>query len=222
LRPAVVVLVPVLLSLALWSCSGNGDADTRIRDNPGHTETSTPGSKRDVEPTSPVRFYREYVKVIPSPGSTKVSALYYFRNDSDGDIRQVIRYPFPVDRTHLYPYSVRVWEVDGSELRTMGFVKRDSYVLWTMELGARAEKTVRVDYVQEIREPRAIYIVTTTKAWKRPIELAEFEFRIPPTIKEYKLSFEPDRSETVGDTTVYYVSYESFMPDEDMIVTWDD
>jgi hypothetical protein len=38
----------------------------------------------------------------------------------------------------------------------------------------REEKVVRVEYVQEIREKRAIYIVTTTKQWMRSIDLAEF------------------------------------------------
>ena len=169
---------------------------------------------------SPVRFIREYVTVEPSRGATKVSALYYFRNDSDRRIRQGIRYPFPVDRFHLYPRVVRVWEKRGDDLRPMGFVHRDRYVLWSMVLEAREEKVVRVDYIQEIRRPRAVYIVTTTKEWRRPIELAEFEFRIPAELDSVSLSFEPDTRTVVGDTIVYYMKQTDFMPDADLIVTW--
>ncbi len=169
---------------------------------------------------SPVRFSREYVTVEPSRGATKVSALYYFRNDSDRRIRQGIRYPFPVDRFHLYPRVVRVWEKRGDDLRPMGFVHRDRYVLWNMELEPREEKIVRVDYFQEIRRPRAVYIVTTTKEWRRPIELAEFEFRIPAELDSVSLSFEPDTRTVVGDTIVYYMKQIDFMPDADLVVTW--
>jgi hypothetical protein len=171
-------------------------------------------------PLSPVRFWREYVTVEPSQGSTRVSALYYFRNDSDRRVRQGILYPFPVDRFHLYPRVVRVWKKSGDDLRPMGFVHRDRHVLWNMQLEAREEMVVRVDYIQDIRRPVAIYIVTTTQEWRRPIEIAEFEFRVPAGLDSVRLSFEPDRREVDGDTIVYYVRYDDFMPDEDLTVTW--
>ncbi|MBN2564985.1 MAG: hypothetical protein JXB46_04675 [Candidatus Eisenbacteria bacterium] len=174
----------------------------------------------DAAPSSPIRFYREYVTVEPATGSTRVSALYYFRNESDGDVHQMIRYPFPVDRFHLYPRVVRVWEKTDDDLRPMGFSHRDRSIVWTMSLGPRETKTVRVDYAQDIRSPRAIYIVTTTRLWQRPIELAEFEFRVPSSLDSVRLNFKPDLESASGDTVIYYVKRRDFMPDQDMIVTW--
>ncbi|MFH1865991.1 MAG: hypothetical protein ABIK85_08925, partial [Candidatus Eisenbacteria bacterium] len=75
-------------------------------------------------------------------------------------------------------------------------------------------------YIQEIRRPRAVYIVTSTREWKRPIELAEFEFRIPAGLDSVSLSFEPDRRTVEGDTIVYYMRHTEFMPDADLVVTW--
>ena len=186
----------------------------------GCADEKKPAEENASVALSPVRFSREYVTVEPSQGSTRVSALYYFRNDSDKSVKQGIRYPFPVDRFHLYPKIVRVWEKCGESFRPMGFIHRDRYVLWNMELEPREEKVVRVDYVQEIRRPRAIYIVTTTKEWKRPIELAEFEFRIPAELDSVSLSFEHDTRTVVGDTIVYYMKQIDFMPDADLVVTW--
>lgn len=200
---AIHILTVVLLVASLTGCA---DESSQEEDAPSAL--------------SPVRFSREYVTVEPSRGSTKVSALYYFRNDSDERVRQGIQYPFPVDRFHLYPSFVRVWEKNGNDLRPMGFVHRDRYVLWSMELDAREEKVVRVDYVQEIKRPRAVYIVTTTKEWRRPIELAEFEFRIPAELDSVSLSFEHDTRTAVGDTIVYYLKRIDFMPDADLVVTW--
>jgi hypothetical protein len=174
----------------------------------------------DSAPPSPVRFYREYVVVEPSENATRVSALYYFRNESDRPVRQAIRYPFPVDRFHLYPRVIRVWDKKGDDLSPMGFVRGDTYANWVMDLEAHGEKVVRVDYMQEIRRPRAVYIVTTTQTWKVPIEVAEFEFRVPAALDSVSLSFEADRRTVEGDTIVYYAKYTDFMPDADLIVTW--
>jgi hypothetical protein len=204
-------LLVLLLVLTATGCSRE---ETPARDD-------SPAVAEDaMRALSPVRFYREYVKVEPSRRLTKVSALYYFRNESDRRVKQGISYPFPVDRFHLYPRSIRVWEKNGDDLRAMGFLHRERNVLWTMDLEAGEEIVIRVDYTQEIRRPRAVYIVTTTKNWKRPIEVAEFEFRVPAELDSVELSFEPDRRATEGDTTVYYVGYTDFMPDEDLVVTW--
>lgn len=204
MRP-ILIAVAIVLTTGLAGCS---------------SEESPPPVDDTEEVLSPIRFYREYVTVEPSHDSTRVSALYYFRNDSDRRVKQGIKYPFPVDRFHLYPRVVRVWEKSGDDLRPMGFVHRDRNVLWSMELGPREEKVIRVDYTQGIRQPRAIYIVTTTSEWKRPIELAEFEFRVPAGLDSVNLSFEPDRRTVEGDTIVYYTKYIDFMPEADLVVTW--
>ena len=206
MRP-ILALAALLLALGVTGCA---------------REESVVIEEDAAETLSPIRFFREYVTVEPSQGSTRVSALYYFRNDSDRRVRQGIRYPFPVDRFHLYPKVVRVWEKTGDGLRPMGFVHRDLHAVWSMELEAREEKVVRVDYIQEIRRPRAVYIVTTTQEWKRPIDVAEFEFRIPSGLDSVRLSFEPDRRTVEGDTIVYYKKFTSFMPDEDLVVTWEE
>jgi hypothetical protein len=168
-----------------------------------------------------VRFYREYVTVEPSATRTTVTALYYFRNDSDESSTVGISYPFPVDRHHLYPFQTKVWEERQGSFEPLGFVRGETDVKWTMSFTPREEKLIKVRYVQEIRTRRAIYIVTTTKLWERPIEIAEFEFRIPASFGGVLLSFTPDRTESRGDTVVYYRRFTEFFPDEDLTVSWD-
>jgi hypothetical protein len=208
---SVLSLVSLALVLAAAGCSREETPAV------GESHAVTEDAARAL---SPVRFHREYVKVEASRRLTRVSALYYFRNESDRRVEQGISYPFPVDRFHLYPRVVRVWEKTGDDLRAMGFLHRERNVLWTMDLEPGEEIVIRVDYTQEIRRPRAVYIVTTTKEWERPIEVAEFEFRVPAELDSVELSFEPDSRTVEGDTIVYYVGYTDFMPDEDMVVTW--
>ncbi len=188
-----------------------------------HDSGVPPAGNNDVASTrqNPVRFYREYVTVEPSATRTAVTALYYFRNDSDESSTVGIIYPFPVDRNHLYPFQTKVWEERRDSFEPIGFVRGETDVRWTMSFTPREEKLIKVRYVQEISSNRAIYIVTTTKLWERPIEVAEFEFRIPASFEGVMLSFTPDRTESHGDTIVHYRRYTDFFPDENLTVSWD-
>jgi hypothetical protein len=202
-RRDVVALVALLsLAAASVSCSRSNEEE------------------HSAAQTSPIRFYREYVKVEPAPGSAKVTALYYFRNASDRKVHQDIFYPFPVDRFELYPRVIRVYQKTSDGLRPMGFSQHEAGVLWSMTFQPLEAETVKVVYVQDIKRPRAKYIVTTTRFWQRPIERAEFEFRVPASLDSVRLNFKPDTETVSGDTVVYYMRQDAFMPDEDLIVTW--
>lgn len=180
-------------------------------------------SCRGPEPESAaaaLRFYREHVTVEPSEGRVRVVGIYYFRNESDRPLATAIQYPFPVDRFDMMPFRIRVWEQSDSDLTPLGFIRGDASVRWQMRFAPHEERTVRVEYAQEIKRKRAVYIVTTTHAWGRPIELAEFEFRVPTRLEGVELSFEPDAVTASGDTTVYYMRATDFLPNSDLTVTW--
>jgi len=210
-RRAVAITLLLVLVTGLPACTEGG---------PGARPESARRAPSGRE--SPIRFYREYVTVEPSRDRTRVTGLYYFRNDSDDALSVGILYPFPVDRHHLYPLRIAAWEETDDGLRPMGFSRESAGVRWAMDFSPREEKRIRVRYTQETKKPHAIYIVTTTQKWERPIELAEFEFRIPNSLEGATLSFEPDRSETQGDTLVYFVAWTGFMPDADLVVTWNE
>lgn len=168
----------------------------------------------------PLRFYREHVTVEPSDGRVRVVGIYHFRNESDEPLATGIQYPFPVDRYQMMPFRIRVWEETQEGLDPLGFTRVDASVRWRMRFTPREERTVRVEYVQEIKRNRAVYIVTTTHEWGKPIELAEFEFRVPVHFEDVEFSFEPDHVSESGDTVVYYMSATDFLPDSDLTVTW--
>ncbi len=184
----------------------------------GMTSCSTDG----LEPAGggPIRFYREYVRVEPSPGRTRVVGLYYFRNTSEEPVETGMVYPFPVDRHHMPPFRIRAWEKRGDTFGLIGFVHGDDSIQWRTSFAPGEEKIVRIEYVQEIKRNHAVYIVTTTKAWGEPIELAEFEFRIPAGLDSVEFSFEPDHVESAGDTAVHFLKRTHFFPDSDLTVTW--
>ena len=209
-------LAAVVAAFAAAGCSGEQGEQSRPAAGESSAETASPAPG-----LSPVRFYREHVTVSVSRGLVRVSALYYFRNESGRAVRQGIRYPFPIDRFHGYPETVAVWDASGDTLDPVEFTPGDAWVHWDMTLDGGAEKIVRVDYAQPLAEKRATYIVTTTREWKRPIEVAEFEFRVPASFDSVRLSFEPDGQRVLGDTNVYYMRSESFMPDTNLTIAWE-
>jgi len=177
--------------------------------------------RETAAPSRDLRFARERVVVEVSPGRTRVAGWYWFSNDSDAPLELSLFYPFPVDSVHLYPSEILVERERGSGREPLGFARQETGVVWRMAFGPREETAVRVEYVQEILDRHAVYIVTTTRHWARPIDVAEFEFRVPADIGNVNLSFVPDTKEAAGDTAVYRLKRTRFMPTGDLVVTWD-
>lgn len=171
-------------------------------------------------PSGPVRFFREHVTVTVSGSKTEVCGIYSFRNESDEAHRMAMEYPFPIDRHHRFPLRIRVLALKDGELVPMGYSRKARGIGWDTAFGPREEKQIRVEYTQEIDKNHAIYIVATTREWGRPIEVADFEFRLPKSFEDVSFSFEPDRKETRGDTAIYYLSEKDFLPEADLVVTW--
>ncbi len=205
---AIRLLCALTATILLASCSGEDTAEIQ------ESRSGADASERLIH------FVQEYVIVEPSPGLTRVVGVYHIRNESDDAAEMGILYPFPVDRDHAPPHIVHLWDQTPDGYRTKGFVRRNADILLTLVFEPREEKVFKVEYVQRIRKPHAVYIVTTTREWERAIEVAEFEFRIPAELDGVELSFEPDRTESRGDTLVHYMRQEQFYPDEDLTVTW--
>ena len=200
-RPAICIVTLSFVLFALVSCA---------------REASTPSATQ----AGPVRFFREHVTVRPSEGRTAVTGIYCFRNESDDTTDAVMRYPFPIDRFHIGPFRVRAWEERNGVFEPIGFASGEYSMTWRMSMKPREEKVIRVEYVQEIKKHHALYIVTTTREWGRPLERAEFEFRVPRSLLDVEPSFEPTRVLERADTVIYYLEKTEFMPESDLSITW--
>lgn len=213
LHTAIRLLCAFAAVATLASCAGDSTDGTDGRDATGAAPPADAAER-------PLQFVQEYVIVEPSPGLTRVVGVYHIRNATDRRAETGIIYPFPVDRDHAPPHTVRVWEMTDEGYRTKGFIRRDADFLMTLDLAPQETRVFRVEYVQRIRKRQAVYIVTTTQQWERAIDIAEFEFRVPAALEGVELSFEPDRTEDRGDTLVHFMRQEGFFPTEDLVVTW--
>jgi len=89
-----------------------------------------------------------------------------------------------------------------------------------MRFRPEAEDSFFAYYRQPLKVNSATYIVTTTRKWKRPIDLARFRVTVPASFKDVRLTFKAD-SVTKSDSNVtYFFTRKKFYPDRDVTVTW--
>ena len=155
------------------------------------------------------------------PGTLEVRGMYHFQCSVKEPLVASMRYPFPLDSTHLYP--------DSMEIRQRAFQRQDSGVSFRMRFHPGAEDSFFVYYRQPLKTNSATYVVTTTRKWKRPIDLAQFRVTVPAGFKDVELTFKADSvvhcptgaAGAKSDSTVsYFFTRKKFFPDKDVTVTW--
>jgi hypothetical protein len=191
--------VPVLPAIA--------DAEWREldRDRPRDGEES-------LEPVA--EFVREQVDLTLTGREVEVWGRYTFRNPLPRPTRLGITYPFPVGPGHPYPHAIDAGGLDVTEL--------PAGIGWRLDLDACEERTVEVRYRQACETPEATYILTSTRAWGRPIELAEFTLRYPESLGPLRVSYPADaggRSVSAGVVT-HRFARRSFWPSADLVARW--
>ena len=146
------------------------------------------------------------------PGTLELRGMYHFTCSAKQPLVASMFYPFPLDSTHLYPDSI--------EIRQHGFQKQDSGVSFRMQFRPGAEDSFFAYYRQPLKTNSATYIVTTTRKWKRPIDLAQFRVTAPTGFKDVGLTFKPDSVKKSGSAVSYFFTRKKFFPDKDVTVTW--
>jgi hypothetical protein len=188
-------------------------------------------SCRKTAPESPVHFAREEIAMDVRPGTLEVRGMYHFTCSAREPLVASIFYPFPLDSTHLYPDSIELRTptanrqtadsgVRRSALELRTFVRQDSGVSFRMRFRPSAEDSFFAYYRQPLKTNSATYIVTTTRKWKRPIDLAQFRITVPASFKDVRLTFKADSMVGSGSTVSYFFTRKKFYPDKDITVTW--
>jgi len=163
-------------------------------------------------PQSPVRFCREEVALDVQPGWLRVSANYHFLNPTGQPVTAMMLYPFPLDSNSAWPDSI---SIPGHRFRLA-----DSGVTFLMRLRPGAEDSFQASYRQPLRGNSCRYIVTSTKKWRRPIDLARFKVVVPRDLPDVNLNYEPDSITRTDSAVVYWFARQKFYPDKDVVVTW--
>lgn len=159
-----------------------------------------------------VHFAREEVALAVRPDTVEVRANYHFKVRASRPFSALVFYPFPLDSFHSWPDSI--WT--GG----LPFQFADSGVMLRLDLPARGEDSLFVYYRQPHHGAEARYIVTTTRKWRRPIDLARFTVTVPAAFEDVALTHTPDSAARQAGAVTYYITRRAFWPDSDIVVRW--
>jgi len=170
----------------------------------------------------PLAFDSELIHLTVSDDSLEVDGTYWLAcTVGEGSIPLI--YPFPADPRMG---GARAVSVDirrpGGEWAAVPYamLPNGSALRCRVPLLAADTLEFRAVYRQALRERYARYIVTTTRAWNRPLRRARFTVTLPAgaTLGETSYPFLPD---TTSSAPRYLFETEQFWPERDIIVEWE-
>jgi hypothetical protein len=174
----------------------------------------------DIQP--PVDFFQEEITLTVTDSTAAVSGVYHFRNNTARDFDMPVAFPFYVDSLSAYPHFIEAYiekESGKQVLPHRQLTKMDGISL-KIPLKAGQEMTWNLDYAQKISSKRAVYIITSTAAWKKPLEQATYTFIAPANFINITAWPTPDTS-FVNNGIRSFISYkQGFMPVRDMEILW--
>jgi hypothetical protein len=170
-----------------------------------------------------VDFVYEKIIIEIEPPEMTVTGLYRFQNRFPFGITLPMLYPFPVDEYQDFPHeiSARSITADGRQPLEFAWRRNDNAIRLSVTAAGESSAEMEVAYSQKLKGKQARYILTTTKAWGRPLKSADYELILPEHLEIRSISFPFNRTKNVSGKRFYFSHKDNFMPDTDLIVKWE-
>lgn len=175
------------------------------------------GSKTAVD------FFQEEIILTVNDSTLKIDGVYHFRNNTGRDIPMPIAFPFHVDSATAYPHHIEAYLLDHDvKKQALEFseIRQRNGIRARIPLMAGEETTWQLIYEQKISSKRAVYIITSTAAWKEPLEEATYIFVAPDDFEITYIWPEPDSSYQQNGLIYRQCVKRDFMPEQEMEIIW--
>ena len=169
-----------------------------------------------------VRFDRELIDVEVEEGLIHVQGLYHYQNASRLPALLTLATPFPVDKDHPAPDTFNLFEVDEARRVVKELELRGPHVAPTVRLLflPRQAKWIQLDYWQITRVHEGRYLLTTTRAWGRPIAHACFRLQLPAGYHLNSSNYPVIEIPGARWPSAFTFSKTDFFPDQDWRFSW--
>ena len=169
-----------------------------------------------------VEFCKEEVTLEVGDGHACITGIYYFRNNTNRDLQMPVVFPFYIDSLTAFPHHIEaaVNSADCEAVPTFDRVPDRDMVSLRIPVKADDITSWRLTYQQEIGAKRAVYILTSTAAWKKPLEEATYYFIAPDSFSDINTWPIPDTTYIEGPDRIFKSVRYDFMPQRDMEITW--
>jgi len=175
-----------------------------------------------VDLRSPVDFFAEEITMEVNESEVSIGGVYYFRNNTSKDKSFPIIFPFYVDSLTSFPDRIDAYVISGSDTSVINFQSLEERHCIRLGIPMIPDSVTiwHLDYNQKISSRKARYILTSTSAWKKPLEKATYRFIAP---KSFDINYAWPEADTVitGDKVTLIANRTDFMPPRDMEIIWE-
>ena len=169
--------------------------------------------------SQPVTFNRERIEVSVINNLSWVKGTYHFVNHGPLDIRHSIYYPFSSANHQSKPLSISVNDLNNQT--AIPFTELSGSALFSLLIPGNDEKIFQVVYCQAVPDSTFEYILTTTAAWHKPLEHAEYVVTLHNGYRLKSITLPYDYQSVRGDSISYFITRENFMPDTNLEIKWE-
>ena len=160
-----------------------------------------------------IDFFREDLTFKIDTALFVVDGLYYFRNNTGAEVKQMLFYPFPDVEEFGEIAFIKITKVGDtvSQLAT----QTTKGALFKVLIEAHKEIPFHISYGQKLKSKQAKYIITTTQKWGKPFEEASYRLEVPSAIVVTSFSIQPDSVFFENKFQFYNWKRRDFMPETD-------
>ena len=172
---------------------------------------------------SPLDFFQEEITLSVNDSIMRVEGVYHMRNNTGRKFDAPLAFPFHVDSLTLFPHEIEAIVLDsvGNPIK-LEFMSAPEHkiIRFRLPVCLGNETVWKLNYEQKIKSKKAIYIITSTAAWKKPLEQATYTFVTP---RDFEVTdIWPAADTTYQDSTYIYRQCvkRNFMPTREMELIW--
>jgi hypothetical protein len=170
----------------------------------------------------PVDFFKEEITLAVDEGVATVHGVFYFRNNTDRERPFPVIFPFHTDSLTQFPHEIRAFTINEKDTVAINYeaLMERGAIRMAVPMKANDVTIWHLDYTQEIESSRAKYILTSTSAWKKPLEEAVYRFEFP---RSFDINYVWPETDSVidGDRITLLSRRTDFMPQQDMEIIWE-
>jgi hypothetical protein len=159
-------------------------------------------------------FFKESITMKIEGDAFYVTGIYWLRGEPGQS--KLLMYPYPMDPSFGKVDSIYIYNMT-SGLHIVPAMTRENGTWFSVSFGSDREIELQISYKQMLYGNRAQYILRSTKEWKKPLELANYQLIVPATYRITGFSIPPQDTALINNETLYYWEKTNFLPREDMI-----
>lgn len=164
-----------------------------------------------------IDFYKEDITFKITPDKFYVNGLYYFKNKTDKIRKNLIYFPVTPTCVNNVADSIDIFNI--SKLQSIEISKKTSNgFFFILETGAHDSTIYQIQYQQDICGDSALYVLTSTQKWNKPLSSGTYKIMVPDSLKIEYFSYQPDSTYYFTNFNVYYLERKDFIPNRDLVL----